>query len=87
MTVHEAIRIVLTAAYVRRDQWQGLADSRDAVQPIDREPWSPAELITELYEVWEAQQNDSDDSEAEHLAGMMTEAIEVLDKWSHETFK
>ena len=55
MTVHEAIRIVLTAAVMRRDQWQGLADSRDAVQPIDREPWSPAELITELYEMWEAQ--------------------------------
>ena len=66
MTFTEAVGVLISAADVRADQWQALADNIDEMQPLDIQAFLPADTIGE--------------PEAADMAALIKEAIRVVRK-------
>jgi len=80
MTFKEAIGVLVSAADVRREQWQGLVDLKENTPAIDADDPTPGGLIPELWEAWGNMDLDDEDTEAQDMANLIAEAIRVVRK-------
>ncbi len=74
MNLKHALGVLISAAGIRRDQWDALVNAREDSTP----GWSPNDTIDELWEVWGSMSEDSADREAQQMADLITHAMNYV---------